>query len=102
MSDLNKKTVHYLADLSRIHCTEEEEEQILEKLKKIVDYVELLQEVDTENVPPCTNVHQEMHNVMRKDEVVSDRILPRERLLDNAPDKISGMIKVPPVIKKSS
>lgn len=97
MAELNKQTIKTLTTLSRISCTEEEQEAILTDLQKIVSYMDQLNEVDTENTPPCNQVIANMANVMREDEVKEP--LPRDVFLANAPAQIGGMIRVPPVLK---
>lgn len=100
MARLDKKMIHKLVQLSRIHTTEDEEEGLLKDLSAILAYVDQLDEVDTSNVTPCTNVHEGSGNVFREDEV--NVIMPREKLLMNAPDQIGGMIRVPPVLKRAN
>ena len=97
MAKLNKDVIKTLTKLSRIQCTEEEQEALLQDLQKIVAYIEQLEEVDTEGIPPCNHVLEEIVNVMREDEV--GETLPREEFLKNAPDQVGGMIRVPPVFK---
>jgi aspartyl-tRNA(Asn)/glutamyl-tRNA(Gln) amidotransferase subunit C len=97
---LDKKTIKMLTQLSRIHCSEEEEEALLKDLQKILTYVEQLNEIDTSNVPPCNQVIPGMANRMRED-VVGEK-LPRERFLENAPQQIGGLIRVPTVLKTKS
>lgn len=99
MAELDKKTIKTLIQLSRINCSEKEQESLLNDLKKILHYVELLNEIDTTHVPPCHTVLDDVANVMRED-VVGDVML-REVFLANAPSHIGGMIRVPPVIKQS-
>lgn len=99
MARFDQETIQNLIALSRIECTEEQKNALLGDLKKIIEYFEQLNEIDTDNVPPCNHVLAEMHNVMREDEVKG--ILPRDLFLSNAPDKIGGMIKVPTVIKQN-
>jgi aspartyl-tRNA(Asn)/glutamyl-tRNA(Gln) amidotransferase subunit C len=99
MAQLDKNSIKSLVQLSRIDCTEEEQEALLKDLKSILKYVELLQEIDTTHVPPCNHVMDDVVNVMR-DDIIGD-IMPRETLLANAPSHIGGMIRVPPVIKQS-
>ncbi len=99
MAKLDKETILQLTRLCRIDCTEEEQETLLKDLKKIFDYIEQLQEIDTENVPPCNHILEDMANVMRDD--VVGKVLDREAFLANAPSHIGGMIRVPPVIKQS-
>lgn len=96
---LDKQLVKYLTQLSRIACSEQEQEALLKDLQGILDYVEQLQEVDTENVPPCDQVLADMNNVFREDEVGTS--MPRDVFLANAPAHVGGMIRVPPVIKSN-
>lgn len=99
MAKLTKQTIKNLIQLSRIDCSEDEQEALLKDLAKILAYVELLQEVDTQAVMPCNQVLEQSANVMRED-VVGD-LMPRELFLANAPSQIGGMIRVPPVIKSN-
>lgn len=99
MSDLDKNTIRKLTQLCRIDCTDEEQEALLVDLKKILAYMESLQEIDTENVRPCNHVLKEIVNVMREDAV--GEMLSRDLFLANAPSQIGGMVRIPPVMKKN-
>lgn len=99
MAQLDKKTIEELTKLSRIGCTEQEQQALMRDLKKILDYIDLLQEIDTEHVSPCNHVLESIVNVMREDAV--GNVIPREAFLANAPAQIGGMIRVPPVLKSS-
>lgn len=99
MPNVDEETLKNLTKLSRIRCSEEEEGALLKDLKNILNYVEQMQEVDTQHVPPCYQVLDDMANVMREDKAGPS--LPREIFLANAPSQIGGMIKVPTVIKQS-
>ena len=99
MATLDKETIQQLTRLCRIDCTEEEQESLLKDLKKILDYVEQLQQIDTKDVPPCNHVLEGMANVMRED--VVGEVLDREAFLANAPAKIGGMIRIPSFMKQS-
>jgi aspartyl-tRNA(Asn)/glutamyl-tRNA(Gln) amidotransferase subunit C len=97
MQKLDRSTIKKLTKLSRIQCSEEEQEILLKELEQIVGYIEQLQEVNTDDVLPCNHVLSYIANVMRDDIVCST--MPRELFLANAPAQIGGMIRVPPVIK---
>jgi aspartyl-tRNA(Asn)/glutamyl-tRNA(Gln) amidotransferase subunit C len=99
MAKLDKETIKQLTALCRIDCTPEEQASLLVDLKKILDYIELLDQIDTENVPPCNHILEDILNVMREDTV--GEVLSREDFLANAPSHIGGMIRVPPVIKQN-
>lgn len=95
---MDQESLTLLKHLARLDCTPEEEEDLLSSLTRVLDYVNLLNEVETEGVPPCRFVLRGMlQNKMRRDEV--GELLPREAFLANAPDQIGGMIRVPPVLK---
>lgn len=97
MSQLNKDTIKNLTLLSRIHCTEDEQEALLKDLDKILTYFEELKAIDTTNVAPCNHVLEGMHNVMRED--VIGESMPRELFLQNVPSHVGGYVRVPPVKK---
>lgn len=99
MADLDKETLKKLTQLSRIECTEEEQEGLLEDLKKILKYVDQLSELDVTDVKPTNHILEDMVNVLREDEV--GETLPRDVFLGNAPSQVGGMVKVPPVIKQN-
>lgn len=90
-----------LSKLARIDCSEAEMERFRGELGKILNYIESLKEVDTENVAPCNSVI-EISNAFREDAVIEEKILDRKTFLDNSPDQVAGMIKVPPVINQNT
>lgn len=97
MAQLDKKTVKHLAKLCRIACTEEQEEKLLHDMQKILGYVEQLNELETDGVAPCNFVTECMTQTpLRKD--VVEPSMSRKEFLDNAPQQVGGMIKVPPVL----
>jgi len=100
MAHLDKKTIQNLTKLSRIDCSEEEQEALLIDLAKIVAYIDLLDEINTDNVPVCNQVLEGSSNVTREDTIGST--MPRDVFLANAPSQVGGMIRVPPVMKQSS
>jgi aspartyl-tRNA(Asn)/glutamyl-tRNA(Gln) amidotransferase subunit C len=101
MTNFDHQTLEHLKKLCRIECTEEENQDILNSLTRILAYIDQLNEVNTDGTRTCRYVLRGMlKNQMRDDEVKD--LLPREQFLSNAPDQIGGMIRVPPVLKPSS
>lgn len=84
-----KIKVSHIAKLANLPLTSDEEEKYSQQLSKILDYVEQLNEVDTEGVEPTFNVTG-LSNVMRKDEVGES--LTQEEAISNAPNKKEGLI----------
>ena len=99
MTELNRDTIKYLADLSRIAVSSDEEESLLQDLKKILRYVEQLEEVDTSQVAPCTYVTKALTQTPLREDVVEPS-LARDTFLKGAPQQIGGMVRVPPVLKQ--
>lgn len=83
MAKLSKDDVLKLARLSRLHLTDEEIDQFTKEIGAILGYVEQLQKVDLDNLPPTYQVTG-LKNVMRAD-VEKDYGASREELLKNAP-----------------
>lgn len=100
MAQLNKQAVKQVAKLCRISITDEEIESMTQDMGKILEYVEQLQELDTQGVKPCSHVIEKIHNVMRDDE--PGEPLSRDEFLANAPSHVGGMVRVPPIMKKKS
>jgi aspartyl-tRNA(Asn)/glutamyl-tRNA(Gln) amidotransferase subunit C len=99
MSHFDSKSLSNLEDLCKIKLTDSEKEEFLKKLKKVLDFIEELKEVDTENVDACSYVLMDMQsNVFRED--VIDNSLNRNAFLANSPDHIAAMIKVPEIINQ--
>jgi aspartyl-tRNA(Asn)/glutamyl-tRNA(Gln) amidotransferase subunit C len=99
MAELNQEIIKYLAELSRIAVSPDEEESLLKDLKKILHYVEQLNEVDTSGLKPCTYVTLNASQTPLRDDLVVPT-LSREQFLKGAPEQIAGMVRVPPVIKQ--
>jgi aspartyl-tRNA(Asn)/glutamyl-tRNA(Gln) amidotransferase subunit C len=100
MAEFDENELKKLAKLCRIECTADEEKALHSQIASILNYIQQLNEVNTDGVEPCYRVSETLKNVMRED-VVGD-LLPREEFLANAPAHVGGMIRVPPVIKSTN
>ncbi|EZH64703.1 glutamyl-tRNA amidotransferase [Bacillaceae bacterium JMAK1] len=95
MSKITKEQVEHVADLARLSFTETEIEDFTNQMSKVIDYAEVLNELDTENVEPTTHV-MDVRNVLREDNVKPS--LQREEALKNAPKQKDGQFEVPSVL----
>ncbi|MCM8748746.1 Asp-tRNA(Asn)/Glu-tRNA(Gln) amidotransferase subunit GatC [Thermomicrobiaceae bacterium CFH 74404] len=95
---LSREVVDHVAMLARLGLTEEERERMREQLSSILEHVNLIQELDTEAIPPTAQVIT-LQNVWREDEVRPS--LPVEDALKNAPDAEDNMFKVNAVLEQS-
>ena len=68
MAKLTAKDVRHIAKLARLRVTDAEVETLARELSSILDYVALLNELNTENVTPTAQV-TDLMNVFREDEV---------------------------------
>lgn len=91
-----KIDIDQVAELARLSLKPEEREKLSRDLASILNYVDQLKELKTEEVPPTTHV-LELQNVFRKDKAVSSQI--REDVLKHAPKREGNFFKVPKVIE---
>ena len=93
---IDRKEVQHIANLSRLSLTEEETELYSGQLSSILEYVEKLNEIDTEKVEPTSHII-EMKNVMREDRNWNS--LATDLALANAPDRKDDFYRVPKIIE---
>lgn len=93
---MDKKDIEYVAALARLEFDEKDMDKITEKFNLVLDYVSKLNELDTEGVKPLINVNG-IENVMREDEIKPS--LSRDIILQNAPEKMYGCVKVNKIIE---
>jgi aspartyl-tRNA(Asn)/glutamyl-tRNA(Gln) amidotransferase subunit C len=91
---LSRSDVAKVALLARLQLSEEEIDAMTRQLGKIVEYVDLLGEVDTDDVEPMAHA-VEVTNVFRGDQVRQS--LPRSEALANAARASDEAFFVPPV-----
>ncbi|HHT54497.1 MAG TPA: Asp-tRNA(Asn)/Glu-tRNA(Gln) amidotransferase subunit GatC [Clostridiales bacterium] len=91
-----KEIVEYVAELSRIKLDEDETEKMIKELGEVIEYMDILQGLDTEGVEPMSHVFP-ITNVMREDEVTPS--FEREDILRNAPERTDETLVVPKTIE---
>ena len=77
---LSDDQVRHVAKLARIKLSDDEVKKFGPQLSKVLDYMDILNEVETENVAETSQVTG-LSNVMEKDEVLNPQS-SREELLD--------------------
>jgi len=92
---ITRKDVEHVALLGRLELSEEEIEVYTKQLGRILDYASVLNELDTENVPPMAHVLP-LQNVFRQDAV--GRHLDPEAVLSHAPDREDRFFRVPRLV----
>lgn len=81
--------------LAKLTLEPEEREAVVEKLEEILDYVEKLNELDTDGVEPLVYI-SDQQNVFREDVVTGTD--GREALMANAPRQKEQQLQVPRTI----
>ena len=93
---LSREEVLHIALLARLGLTETEVDRLSEQLSNILENFEILQQVDTSNVPP-TAQSIPLQNVVKDDEVAAS--LPQSQVLANAPRKEGDFFRVRAVLE---
>jgi aspartyl-tRNA(Asn)/glutamyl-tRNA(Gln) amidotransferase subunit C len=93
---ISREEVLHIARLARVALTEAEITRMSEQLSKLLESFEVLQKVDTADVPP-TAQSVTLQSVMREDEV-SPSLLP-EDILANAPRREGDCFRVRAVLE---
>ena len=95
--NIDKKTIHKVADLARIEVKEEQVDDLIEEMSKILTFMEKLNELDTRDVEPLVYLNPEV-NVFRED-VIKQEITVKEGLM-NASKHNEEFFMVPKIIEK--
>ena len=93
---ITKELVQYIAELSRIKLSEQDAENMQNDLGAIVNYMEILNQLDTDSVEPLSHIFN-ITNVMRDDKVVES--YDRAEILKNAPERTDETVVVPKTVE---
>lgn len=96
MTQISRDDVLKLASLSSLQLSDDEVEELQAEIPTILDYVKLLDELDTNGVEPAYQVTG-LQNVFRDDQAVQSNV-SREDLLALAKETQDSQIKVPKVL----
>ena len=97
MASITRADVEHVANLARLHLTEEEIDRMQTQLSNILEAIETLRDVDTSHVGPTASVIQ-LENVMRDD--IARPGLNRDAALANAPLRDDPFLRVPTVLEE--
>ena len=123
---VTEKDVQYVAELANVELTPAERERMVRDLNSILDYVDVLNELDTSNVEPMAQTSDRFgvdparsgsarfQYAMRDDVATpangnvaatddysrTKRSLPRDEAMRNAPDTDGACFRVPKVIER--
>ena len=89
---ISDETIEYVGILAKLSLPEEEKEAAKTDMANMLDYIDMLNELDTDGVEPMSHVFP-VNNVFREDVVTNEN--QREAMLSNAPEQKDGCYKVP-------
>ncbi len=92
---VSKEEILHIAKLADLNIQDNEIDEYAKNLQDILNFVNVLNNVDTDNVEETMGVINNF-NVFRKDEI--KEFGDRDILLKNAPEQEDGMFKIPKVI----
>lgn len=93
---IDLKTIKHISKLSRISVDEQKAEKLAGDLNSIFEFIEKLNELNTDNIEPLTSV-AETTLKFREDEVKSENI--REQIIKNSPEDNEDFFVVPKVVE---
>ena len=93
---LDTNTINKIAKLARIKLSDEEAKDLLKDMNSILDWVEKLNEVNTDSIEPLANISSSILP-QRKDESKDGN--SSDEILQNSPDKLEGYFAVPKVVE---
>jgi aspartyl-tRNA(Asn)/glutamyl-tRNA(Gln) amidotransferase subunit C len=93
---ITDETIDYVGILAKLELSEEEKEQAKKDMGNMLDYIDKLNEFDTEGVEPMSHVFP-VNNVFREDVVTNGD--DRDDIIKNAPKSKDGSFMVPKTVE---
>ena len=89
---ISDETIEYVGILAKLELSDEEKEAAKSDMGRMLDYIDMLGELDTDDVEPMSHAFP-VQNVFREDVVPGTDL--RDQKLRNAPEEKDGMFVVP-------
>src|SRR5690606_29908759 len=96
--EIKDELIDHIAHLARLSFEGEEKEAIKKDLNNIIEFMEKLNKIDTENIEPLIFMSREI-NTLRED--IPFQSITHEEALRNAPKKDSDYFRIPKVLDKT-
>lgn len=93
---IDDATIDYVGILAKLELSADEKEQAKKDMANMLDYIDMLNELDTQGVEPMSHVFP-VKNVFREDVVVNGD--DRDNILANAPESKDGSFMVPKTVE---
>jgi len=100
---ISKKEVQHIAKLARLGITKKEEEKFQKDLFSVLDYFNSLKELDVSGVEPtfhpAEHFFKKKFKIMREDKAEAQPAGVVNKLIESAPEKKKGRIKVKAILQ---
>ncbi len=93
---ISDETIEYVGILAKLELSDEEKEQAKKDMGNMLDYIDMLNDLDTEGIEPMSHVFP-VNNVFREDVVVNGD--GHGKTLANAPARKDSAFKVPKTVE---
>ena len=93
---IDKNTILKIAKLTRVKINNNEVAELSNQLSSILDWVEILNEVNTDNIEPLSNVNMSKLYLRKDEKSKEDK---SDEVLSNAPEKLENYFVVPKVVE---
>ena len=93
---ITDETIEYVGILAKLELSDAEKEAAKKDMGNMLNYIDMLNELDTDGVEPMSNVFP-VKNVFREDVVTNGD--DRENMLANAPEEKDGFYMVPKTVE---
>ncbi|HBU06670.1 MAG TPA: Asp-tRNA(Asn)/Glu-tRNA(Gln) amidotransferase GatCAB subunit C [Candidatus Magasanikbacteria bacterium] len=90
---LNTDQIQQIATLARLELNEKEKAMYAEQLSVVLDYIEMLNEVNTDGVVETCQVTG-LEDVVREDKVQEASEEIKQKLINSFPEKMGKLLKV--------
>ncbi len=94
-NNISDEMIEYVGILAKLELTPQEKEEAKKDMGRMLDYIDQLNELDTQGVEPMSHIFP-INNVFREDAVAEEG--SREEILANAPSRKDGAFMVPKTV----
>lgn len=97
--EITDEIIDHLSNLAKLSFEGDKKEEIKQNLSNMLNYMDEISKIDTENVEPLIFITDEI-NVLRED--VPSQTITHEEVLKNAPKKDTDYFRIPKMINKTT
>lgn len=97
MAHVDLDIIYKIANLAKLQITEDEAKEYVPQIQKVLSHFDELTTLNTDHIEPLITPVQ-IEPTLRSDELKIESAQTKEQILENAPDRMGQLFKVPPVV----